>query len=80
MAAVTFDTLELTGILKQSGIEQAQAEAIVKAIVKSHEELVTKGYLDLKLSPIYTDLAVLKWMMGLLLGGVVSIMLKLFLP
>jgi hypothetical protein len=80
MTAVTFDTLELTSILKQSGIQQEQAEAIVKAIVKSHEELVTKGHLDLKVAPIYTDLAVLKWMMGLLLGGVVSIMLKLFLP
>ena len=76
MSAITFDTLELTDLLRTSGIEQKQAEAIVKAIVKSHEELVTKGYLDLKLASIYTDLAVLKWMMGILLGGVLSLVMK----
>lgn len=78
MSAVTFDTLELTDLLRTSGIEQKQAEAIVKSIVKSHEELVTKGHLDLKLAPIYTDLAVLKWMMGLLLGGVLSLVMKAY--
>lgn len=78
MSAITFDTLELTDLLRTSGIEQKQAEAIVKAIVKSHEELVTKGYLDLKLASIYTDLAVLKWMMGILLGGVLSLVMKAY--
>ena len=84
MSAVTFDTLELTDLLKTSGIEQKQAETIVKTIAKAQDGLVTKEYLDYKfekeLSPIRTDLAVLKWMMGLLLGATVSIMLKLFLP
>jgi len=78
MTAVTFDTLELTGMLKESGIEQKQAEAIVKSIVKSHSELVTKSYLDLKLAPIFTDLAVIKWMMGILLGGVLSLVMKAY--
>ena len=78
MTAVTFDTLELTGILKDSGIDQKQAEAIVKSIVKSQAELVTKGYLDAKLAPILTDLAVIKWMMGILLGGVLSLVMKAY--
>jgi hypothetical protein len=78
MTAVTFDTLELTGILRQSGIAQEQAEAIVKSIVKSHEELVTKSYLDMRLAPIFTDLAVIKWMMGILLGGVLSLVMKAY--
>ena len=78
MTSVTFDTLELTGMLRDSGIEQKQAEAIVKAIVKSHDELVTKGHLDLKLAPIYTDLAVLKWMMGALIALNISAVMKLF--
>ena len=78
MTAVTFDTLELTGMLRDSGIEQKQAEAIVKAIVKSHDELVTKGHLDLKLAPIYADLAVLKWMMGALIALNISAVMKLF--
>ena len=78
MSAITFDTLELTDLLRTSGIEQKQAEAIVKAIAKSQDELVSKNYLDLKLAPIYTDLAVIKWMMGILLGGVLSLVMKAY--
>lgn len=78
MTTITFDTLELTGMLRESGIEQKQAEAIVKSIVKSQGELVTKSYLDLKLAPIFTDLAVIKWMMGILLGGVLSLVMKAY--
>lgn len=78
MSAITFDTLELTDLLRTSGIEQKQAEAIVKAIAKSQDELASKNYLDLKLAPIYTDLAVIKWMMGILLGGVLSLVMKAY--
>ena len=82
MSAVTFDTLELTDLLRTSGIEQKQAEAIVKTIAKAQDGLVTKEYLDYKfekeLAPIRTDLVVLKWMMGLLLGGVLSIVVKTY--
>jgi hypothetical protein len=70
MTTVTFDTLKLVDKLKAAGIPQEQAEA--------QDELVTKAYLDLKLSPIFTDLAVLKWMMGVLLAGVLSLVLKAF--
>jgi len=63
---VTFDTLKLVDKLKAAGIPQEQ------------DELVTKTILDLKLSPILTDLAVLKRMMGVLLAGVLSLVLKAF--
>ncbi len=82
MSSVTFDTLELTDLLRTSGIEQKQAESIVKTIAKAQDGLVTKEYLDYKfekeLAPIRTDLVVLKWMMGLLLGGVLSIVVKTY--
>jgi len=78
MTTVTFDTLELTDALKQSGIEQKQAEAIVKAILKAQNELVTRDYLDIKLAPIAADLMLLKWMLGLLLAGLLSLVLKAF--
>ena len=42
------------------------------------DELVTKTNLEIKLSPILTDLAVLKWMMGVSLAGVLSLVLKAF--
>jgi hypothetical protein len=78
MTTITFDTLELTDALKQSGIEQKQAEAIVKAIVKAQGELVTRDYLDIKLSTITADLMLLKWMLGLILAANLSLVLKAF--
>jgi hypothetical protein len=37
-----------------------------------------RSYLDIKLAPIFTDLAILKWMLGVLLAGVLSLVLKAF--
>lgn len=78
MATVTFDTLELTESLKKAGIPAEQAEAVVRAIAKAQDSLVTKTDLDTALAPLRTDLAVLKWMMGVLLAGVISLVLKSF--
>ncbi|MGZ8163771.1 MAG: hypothetical protein ACXWTT_12985 [Methylobacter sp.] len=39
---------------------------------------MTKDDLEIGLSPIKTDLAVLKWMLGVLLAGVMSLVLKTF--
>ena len=64
---VTFDTLKLVDKLKAAGIPQEQ------------DELVTKTILDLKLSPILTELAVIKWMMSVLLAGVLSLVLNPYL-
>jgi hypothetical protein len=78
MTTITFDTLELVDKLKSAGIPQEQAEAVVRVIAEAQEELVTKSYLDIKLAPIFTDLAILKWMLGVLLAGVLSLVLKAF--
>ena len=70
MATITFDTLKLVDKLKSSGISQEQAEAIVRVIADAQDELVTKAYLDTSfeksINPVRTDLAVLKWMVGLI--------------
>ena len=78
MATIPFDTLELTDSLKRSGIPAEQAEAVVRAIAKAQDALVTQSYLDSTLAPIRADLAVLKWMMGVLLAGVLSLVMKTF--
>jgi hypothetical protein len=82
MTTITFDTLELVDKLKTAGIPQEQAEAVVRVIADAQETLFSKEYIDNKfdnkLTPIYTDLAVLKWMMGILIAGVLSIVLKTF--
>jgi hypothetical protein len=78
MTTITFDTLKLVDKLKAAGISQEQAEAVVRVIAEAQDELVTKTYLDIKLPPILIDLAILKWMMGVLLAGVLSLVLKAF--
>ncbi len=78
MSTITFDTLELVKQLKNSGIAQEQAEAIVSAMSKAQDNLVTRDYLEISLSPIKTDLAILKLMMAFLLAGMLSIIIKTF--
>ena len=79
MTTVTSDTLELVKRLENSGILHEQAEAIVRSIADAQDKLVTKGDLEIFLAPIKTDLAVLKWMIGLLFAISLSIALTLFL-
>lgn len=78
MATVTFDTLQLVEQLRSAGIPQEQAEAVVRVIAKSQDSLVTQVGLEVALAPLRTDLAVLKWMIGLLLAGVMSLVIKAF--
>jgi len=86
MTTITFDTLKFANKLKSAGVPDKQAEAEAEAISEVLEvnlkDLVTKEYLDVKfqqeLAPIRTDLAVLKWMMGILIAGVMSIVIKTF--
>ncbi len=88
MAAITFDTLKYANRLKAAGVPDKQAEAEAEALSEALEvnlkELVTKEHLDIKLqqelAPIRTDLAVIKWMIGLMLAGVISLVLKAFFP
>lgn len=78
MTTITFDTLQLVDKLKAAGFPPEQAEAVVWAISEAQSALVTKADLEQALAPLRTDLTVLKWMMGMLLAGVMSLVLKGF--
>ncbi len=82
MTTITFDPLRLVDKLKAAGIPAEQAEAVVRIIAEAQDELVTKAHLESTLekalASIRTDLSVLKWMMGVLLAGVLSLILKTF--
>lgn len=89
MAIVTFDTHAFIKQLKEAGFEEAQAEALSEAFKKAQTahlaELATKHDLkelelkvDNKLESINGELRLLKWMMGVILAGVVSLVLKTF--
>ena len=81
MATITFDTLKFVEKLKASGIPDEQAKAIVEAFrdAQSDTDLVTKD-LQIELAPLKSDLLLLKWMVGLILGGIIALILKSFFP
>lgn len=82
MATISFDTFRLVDRLKPAGFSEQQAEAVMRVIGEAQEALVTRDYLDLKLekefSPLRAELLLIKWMMGVLLAGVLSLIMKAF--
>ena len=89
MATITFDTLELLDKLKTAGIPQEQAEAIVRVIAEAQNGLVTKHDLtetkneikadmNVQFERIVGELKLNRWMLGVLLAGVISLVLKAF--
>ncbi|MBH1957760.1 hypothetical protein [Polaromonas sp.] len=84
MATITFDSLKLSDKLKASGFTAEQAETVVRVIAEAQDDLVTNKDLDVALSPLKLDLAVLKteitqikWMLGLVIGGIIAVLAKL---
>lgn len=82
MPAITFDTLKFTKKLKEAGFPEAQAEAVVDAFLGATGEakLATKKDPQIELAPIKADISLIKWMLGLLLGGVLALILRAFFP
>lgn len=80
MSTVAFDTLKFVKTLEASGIDNKQAEAIANAYrdASTDQELLTKKELQIELAPIRAELQVMKWMSGLIIGGVVVLILKSF--
>jgi len=82
MATVTFDTLKFSKRLEQAGISKAQAESQAEALAEVFDanlpELVTKKDLQLELAPIRGELTLVKWMLGFLIAGVLSLVIKAF--
>ncbi len=92
MATITFDTLKFVEKLKAAGVPEAQAKAEAEALVSALSEamdsqLATKSDInrlerELKsdISRLERELIVLKWMVGMVIGGVVALILKAFFP
>lgn len=80
MSTVTFDTLKFVKTLEAGGIEAKQAEAIATAYrdAAADQQLATKQGLHLELASLKAELQVMKWMSGLILGGVIALILKAF--
>ncbi len=81
MTTITFDTLELVDKLKTAGISQEQAEA-QNGLVTKHDLIETKNEIkadmNVRFERIDGELKLNRWMLGVLLAGVISLVLKAF--
>lgn len=74
MSVVTFDTLKFVERLERAGFSREQSAAIAEAFREATgEELVTRSYLDARLSELKSDvrsaqIELVKWFAGLLLA------------
>lgn len=87
MAAITFDTHKFIRKLEAAGFDPRQAEAVADAFreAQGEAELATKRdieRLEAKLDTYFErqdgELRLNRWMLGLMLAGVVSLILKAF--
>ena len=94
MSTITFDTLKFAQRLEQSGIPRNQAEAFAEAQKDfldeiTQAELATKNDIKdirndiqtIRLKMVEQDgqFAFLKWMIGFLIAGILSLVIKAFL-
>ena len=86
MASITFDTHAFIKKLMKAGFREEQAEVLSEVQKQSLSEvldttLATKddinGVKD-EIFKVEKDVAILKWMTGLMFAGVISLMLKAF--
>lgn len=87
MAAITFDTHKFIRKLRTAGFEEAQAEAVADAFsdAQGESDLATKRDIsdlrrdiDVRFERIDGDLKLNRWMLGILIAGVMSIVIKSF--
>ena len=81
MAAVMFDTHKFVRKSQEAGFEEKQAEGISEAFKEAsvEAEVVTKKDLQLELAPIKSDINLMKWMLGAILGLAIANFAKQFL-
>lgn len=87
MTATTFDTHKFIRKLREAGLPESQAEAISDAFkeAQGEAELATKRDLretelriDARFERIDGELKLNRWMLGVLLAGVISLVLKAY--
>jgi hypothetical protein len=89
MATVTFDTIKFVEKLRAAGVSEPQAKAQAEVLVSALSEAM-EGQLATKMDiarlerehiiAMQRDLFVLKWMMGMMIGGITALVLKAFFP
>jgi len=90
MASITFDTLAYAKKLREGGFTEEQAEAHTQAQKQVLSEVLSttlstkddinrlERVVESDINRLEKQIAVLKWMMGVMLAGVISLVLKAF--
>ena len=87
MTTATFDTLKFVRRLESAGFPSDQAEAVANSFrdASGEAELATRRdlrELELKIESRFEqmkgELTLIKWMLGIMLGGVMALVLKAF--
>ena len=73
MLTVTFDTHCFVRKLKEAGFEEKQAELASKWDIREMELKIESRFEQVK-----GELNLIKWMLGIMLGGVMALILKAF--
>ena len=79
---MAIDTLKIFERLKAANLNEQAAKEIAEVIrevsLESQKELATKGDLRQLKIEIDGELKLIKWMLGILIAGVISLVLKAF--
>jgi hypothetical protein len=89
----TFDTHQFIRKLEAAGFPTSQAESLSEAFKEAQgasdwvtrkdlkiESAIIKADFQKEFAPIKSDFLLLKWMMGLILGGLIALVLRSFFP
>lgn len=89
MATITFDTHKFVRKLESSGFSTAQAEAVAEAFRDASGEAELAGKRDIRelelkiesrFEQVKGELTLIKWLLGIMLGGGIALVLKAFFP
>lgn len=78
MSTVTFDTLDFTRKLREAGLDEKQAEAVVRVIADAQDGLVTREHFDSRIELLRTENTHTRWMLGAVLALAVANFAKQF--
>jgi len=80
MATITFDTHKFIRKLRDAGLAEQQAEAFAEAFqeAQAEAELATKNDIQRLEIKFDGEMRLIRWMLGILIAGVLSLVLKTF--
>jgi LDH2 family malate/lactate/ureidoglycolate dehydrogenase len=79
MATITFDTLKFVERLRAGGVPEEQAKAEAEALVATFAEAMDSQLASKStINRLEHGLWVIKWMVGVVIGGIFALVLKAF--